>query len=143
MFATMRMACWVSAIFFAIAPVTLGVVTAPQHIGRLFSAASYVPFARDLIFVAIAVLAIGLIDSLETILLVRNRRGWLNKSLFAVTFIWMLLIYFQLFLYAAWATHMENASHSPDSTTNLLYMVLLAAISALFARVTLISSPTG
>jgi hypothetical protein len=73
-----------------------GVADSPQTLSRLFSSENYILFGRDLIFVAIAILAIGLIDTWETFLLLRNRRTTLSKALYLITFGMMICIYLQL-----------------------------------------------
>jgi O-antigen/teichoic acid export membrane protein len=93
----LRLGCWAVAVFFAITPVTLGIAASPQQIGKLFRSENYVSSGRELILVAIAVLAIGLIDSLETLLIVQNRRTWRSHALFGFTFLLMLLLISQLF----------------------------------------------
>jgi hypothetical protein len=121
-----------------------GVADSPQTLSRLFSSENYILFGRDLIFVAIAILAIGLIDTWETFLLLRNRRTTLSKALYLITFGMMICIYLQLICYAVWSGKMTpHTQLTADAATTLLYLVLIAALSALFARVTLLSSPTG
>ena len=69
MFLLLRLIFWIAALLFAAAPLALEVVTSPEHLSTLFEANSYLPFGRNLIFLAITILAIGLIDALESILL--------------------------------------------------------------------------
>ena len=120
----------------------LAVVRVPQFAGRLFYSASYSDLGRDLIFVAIAVLAIGLIDSLETLLFVRQRRGLLSKCIFFVSFILLVLIFIQLFIYSYWSAAIGTGLRS-DEVTVLLELVFSALVSAMLARISLVSVPGG
>jgi hypothetical protein len=142
MLTSLRLAVWVFAVFFAVSPVMLGIATAPQNAGRLLLAESYAASGRDLIAGAIAVLAIGLIDSLEAVLLLWNRRRLWYKIIFAFTFILLLAILVQLFFYAYWSGRIEVQIATADVWA-LITLVVLAATSALFARVMLIASTAG
>jgi hypothetical protein len=53
----------------------------------------------------------------------------------------MITIFIQLFLYASWSAHIEPQL-SIDAAASLLSLVVLASLSALFARLSLVSSPT-
>src|SRR5262249_42888586 len=141
MLAGLRLVCWAFAIFFACAPVALEVATSPEKVGKLLIAESYVSSGRDLILAAIAVLAIGLIDSLEALLQLRNRRTRTSKVAFAVTFVIMITIFVQLFVYAYWSAHVERQL-ATDSVYIMLTLIVIAAMSALFARIFLVASPS-
>jgi hypothetical protein len=68
-------------LLFASAPLALEVAASPEHLNKLFQANSYLPFGRDLIFLAITILAIGLIDALEASLLLCGRRMTLGRRI--------------------------------------------------------------
>ncbi len=142
MVALLRLGCWLAAIFFALSPLVMGIATGPQFLRNLFTYQSYATHGRDLIFTAIAVLAIGLIDSLETILFVRNRRGWLNGLRFGFTFLLMLFIVIQLFIYASWSASM-SPTMSNDDVAYVITVVGAGMVCAMLARVALIRSPIG
>jgi len=137
MLATLRIVFWVAAVFFAITPVFLGVVASPDHLNRLFSASHYVSFGRDLIFVAIAILAIGLIDALEVVLLTHHQRKRTNRLMFSVTVVVVLAIVLQLFMYASWSTHLEGKV-TVETASSLISLTTIACATALLARVNLI-----
>jgi len=87
-------------------------------------------------------LAIGLVDSLEALLLLKNRRTGPSKFAFAFTLVLMIAIFLQLFLYSFWSSHI-GSQLTGDGIVTMLLLVFLAAMSALFARVTLVASPVG
>jgi hypothetical protein len=142
MFTLLRLIFWATAILFACAPLALEIAITPQDFPRLFIRESYAAFGRDLIFLAIAVLAIGLVDSLEALLLLKNRRTGPSKVAFAFTLVLMIAIFLQLFLYSFWSSHIGSPL-TGDAIVTTLFLVFLAAMSALFARVTLVASPPG
>jgi O-antigen/teichoic acid export membrane protein len=138
----LRLAFWIAAIVFAAAPVALGIVAGPEHFWKLFQGRSYIPFGRDLFFLSIAILAIGLIDSLEAVLALRNQHAVWMRTVFAFTFLLLILIVIQLCFYAYWSSHVEPQP-TPEAIAASLYLVLFAGMSAFFARLILISSPVG
>ena len=139
MFAALRMAFWAAAVIFAGIPVALGIVGTPEQFVLLFTSNSYLSSGRELIFLAIAVLAIGLIDSLDSLLLVHDRRNLLSQFIFGTTCVLALFIILQLVVYAYWSAHL-GGKLTIEGITPVLYIVLASGISALFARVLLVSS---
>jgi hypothetical protein len=142
MFTLLRLVFWATAILFASAPVAFEIATTPQNFPLLFVSDSYAAFGRDLIFLAIAVLAIGLVDAFEALLLLKNRRTGASKLAFGFTLVLMIAIFLQLFLFSFWSSHIVNPL-AGDAVVTMLFLVFLATMSALFARVTLVASPTG
>jgi hypothetical protein len=143
MFFLLRLIFWTAAMLFAAAPLALEVVASPERLGKLFQANSYIPFGRDLIFLAITILAIGLIDALEATLLLHGRRTTLGrKFIFVFTCLCLIGIFLQLCMFSYWSAHVEPQA-TADFIAASLYLVLIAASTALFARVILISSPAG
>ena len=58
---------WLLAVIFAASPVFLAIASAPSHQGDLFVGASYVKYNRDVAFILVAVVAIGMLDALEVL----------------------------------------------------------------------------
>lgn len=122
MFLLLRLIFWIAALLFAAAPLALEVVTSPEHLSTLFEANSYLPFGRNLIFLAITILAIGLIDALESILLLHGRRTTTGRNvIFAFTCLCLVFIFFQLCMYSYWSAHPQATA---DFIGAALYLVL-------------------
>jgi hypothetical protein len=138
----LRLVFWTAAILFAAAPLVFGIVARPENFGKLFQGTSYLPFTRDLIFLAIAILAIGLIDSLEAMLALRNPETPLLRVAFTFTLLLLVSIIVQLCLYVSWSGHIEQQTSS-EAIAATFYVVLIAGTSALFARAILVASPLG
>jgi hypothetical protein len=140
MLAAVRLCHWDFAVFFAVSPVILGIADSPAHVLRLFDYDSYTEAGRDLIFAAIAVLAIGLIDAFEVVsasLLQGTSKGRAPRLRAGFILILTLGIVIQLLLYASWSHGAETEKFTDIST--IIRLVVIATISALFARLTLVA----
>lgn len=136
------MVFWAAAVIFAAIPVALGIANTPEQLRQLFKPVSYLSSGRELIFLAIAVLAIGLIDALDSLLLVHRGRSLSSKIIFGSTFALVLGIVIQLVVYAYWSAHL-GGKLTVEGIIPVLYMVLISGVSALFARLLLVSSAPG
>ena len=58
---------WILAILFAASPVLLSVARSPSHQNDIFEITSYAEYPRDVAFVVVAIIAIGMIDALEVL----------------------------------------------------------------------------
>jgi hypothetical protein len=65
-----------------------------------------------------------------------------KKDHFAFTCFCLICIFLQLCMFSYWSAHVERQT-TADVIAASLYLVLMAASTALFARVILISSPAG
>jgi hypothetical protein len=123
-----RIFFWAGAVILAAIPVLVGVADTPAKIVQLFSLASYRSVARDLMFLAIAVLSIGFSDVLDSVLLGAKHR-WLNPVSLVVT----VGIFIQLVLYAFWVGRVGHPA-TMDEMMPIVYILSLSGFSALGAR---------
>jgi hypothetical protein len=137
MLATLRLSIWLVAILFAVSPVALGIASSPGNVPKLFEIDSYADVGRDLIFSAIAVLAVGLIDTFEVISTsVRQKKSTkLDKARLFFSILLALGIIIQLVLYAHWSQNPKGL----EIASVLIRFFSAATICAFFARLTLIS----
>jgi uncharacterized membrane protein len=140
--ATLRLVCWLAAVIFALAPTFFGVAGTPHQIGKLFQIESYLTLSRDLIYLSISVLAIGLIDSFEGLIQIQSRRSRIGQIIFALTFVFMILLIFQLVIYSFWSARTEM-HFDKESISSIFYLPIAAASNALIARILLIVAPLG
>lgn len=139
---TLRLGIWSAAIFFAAAPLLLGVANSPSSLGKLLEVSSYLNHGRDLMFVAIAILAVGLIDSLETLLIVRNMRRRMARIALFCSFLLLIVIFLQMFVYVFWSASIGDGI-SLNDIASLLTLLEAALISAALARISLVVVPGG
>ena len=64
---TLRVLIWLLAVVFAASPVLLAVISSPSHQGDLFVGASYASYSRDVAFILVSVISIGMIGALEVL----------------------------------------------------------------------------
>lgn len=63
----LRLLIWLLAVSFAASPVLLTIAKSPSHQGDIFAITSYATYARDIAFVVVAVIALGLVDAFEVL----------------------------------------------------------------------------
>jgi len=133
--ALIRIAIWLFAVLFAAGPVIVSVAPTPAHIRDLISLSSYLGAARDLLFLSVAILALGLVDSLENIAAVREA-GKDNTFQFFASISMMLVIVPQLVLYSIWSA--PNAALTSVDAQQIPVYVGGSLVCALIARLALV-----
>lgn len=99
----LRVLIWGLAVLFAASPVLLAIASTPSHQGDLFSAAAYTIYGRDVAFVIVAVIVIGMVDAFEVLATYFGRRpakvwvGW-------AAFILILAFIPSLVVFISWAS---------------------------------------
>ncbi len=63
----LRLLIWLLALLFAASPVLLTIAKSPSHQSDVFTFSSYVEYPRDVAFIIVAIIAIGLVDALEVL----------------------------------------------------------------------------
>ena len=139
---TLRLLCWFAAVLFALTPTVFGIAGSPQQMGKLFLVESYLTYSRELIYLSISVLAVGLVDSLEGLIQIQAKRSWLSQIVFGLTLAFMLALIFQLLIYSFWSAR-TDMQFDKDSIGSIIYLPFAAASNALAARILLIISPLG
>ncbi len=107
---TLRVLIWLLAVVFAASPVLLAVISSPSHQGDLFVGASYASYSRDVAFILVAVIAIGMIDALEvsaTYFGPRPAKAWVGclALVLVIVFIPLLMV---LVTWASPGVHMTD-----------------------------------
>jgi hypothetical protein len=142
----LRLLFWVGALFFAYLPLVFMTGTGPDELGRLLEVTTYASHSRDVIFLAIAILAIGWIDCLEVLIALRGYAPssyiarLLKDGAYCATVILLILIFCQLFAYVGWSGQAKDGAATLAFTTATFWFVVVAAVSAFFARIVYIAT---
>ncbi len=107
---TLRVLIWLLAVVFAASPVLLAVISSPSHQGDLFVGASYASYSRDVAFILVAVISIGMIDALEVLATYfgpRPAKAWVGclALVLVIVFIPLLMV---LVTWASPGVHMTD-----------------------------------
>lgn len=136
MLALLRMSLWLIGVFFAVSPVIFIVARSPGQIRMLFEIASYHHLVRDLLFAAIAVLAIGLTDAFESITGAIEGSNTQTKKI-SLALLIAAVIVIQLFVSSAWASGLP-AQYNPDDMHVIIYLFCSSVLCAMLARLNLL-----
>ena len=129
----MRLIIWALAVIFAASPVLLSVAFSPSHQNDLFDLASYAGLPRDLVFLAAAVIAIGMIDALEVVASVLgNKPAKRMVVFFAMVFVIVFIP--QLLAWATWSS--PRLKMGLLDVQNIPIFVASSLVCAFGARVT-------
>ena len=108
--AALRVLIWLLAVVFAAGPVLLAIASSPSHQGDLFVGASYANYSRDVAFILVAVISIGMIDALEVLATYfgpRPAKAWVGSLalMLVIVFIPLLMV---LITWASPGVHMTD-----------------------------------
>ena len=99
----LRILIWLLAVVFAASPVLLAIASSPSHQTDLFNGSSYSSYSRDVAFIIVAVIAIGMIDALETLATFfgsQPAKAWVGASALALVIVFVPL----LMVFVSWAS---------------------------------------
>lgn len=132
-----RFGIWLLAVFLAAGPILAAIAPSPAHVEDLFILSSYDKVSRDLLFLAIAILSIGLVDALEAISSASGA-GSRGSVTYYLSILMCLAIIPQIILYSLWSA--ASIHLTADDARYIPTYVGGSFVSSLAARIALIGS---
>ena len=102
MLIVVRYVFWLLALFFALIPALLPLLSLPADVYRLFQISRFHHAVPDLVLACITICIVALIDALESVVFVRNKRSLKGQIIYAVSLTLLCCVVAKLFLFSYW-----------------------------------------
>lgn len=131
----LRLVIWLFAIVLAAGPLLVTVARSPSLVGNLLTLSAYSGAERDILFLSISVLAIGLVDVFACMASYSVPDANSGKVGFAMSILLAVAHITQLIVYSFWSATIKQ---SASDLRTLPYIFTIAVATSFSARLTLI-----
>jgi len=136
----LRLILWAIAICLAGAPIFFGVLKTPFELYKIAEIESYRVYGRDLIFLAVAILAIGFVDGFEATIGLRRHRHWIPRFVSLLTSILLAFVVLTIVVFVGWSAGIGDSRLSAADTERLVQFVKYSVCAAAYCRVVLLAA---